>query len=850
MEYQIPFQGIALTPYSDTSPDGMLSACSMLEHIGGGLRPTLISGYREKLQDDLEDLKLIYQHTTASYRHLIFKASTGIYYGVEGSLSQLTLVSTHTDIKNIASIGNTLVVLSSDGLHYYLYADGNYKYIGTKPSELNIAFGLTGAPSTATDTENFTVKANASSPNIYTVRNVAETSDKVWQILNKEFIGQKICAPFFIRAAYRMHDGSHYMATPPVLLVPDTRGPRAAMYESTVNETTEDGIRIYTIKGKMAVHGIASGITYRLFSAGNLADWSDIITGVDVFMSPLVYPYDVNGEISTLGVKVDSYGIYLAPDSGEGYSYKQQPFHHYEGFNYFRLPWRADEDYINDLVAAAQFYKVASFTTEDYISKVNPNYDEVLRFIDGWNVNNLALQEALDDANDYQSHDTIIANENFIYNRRLHLYGIKRKLFAGFTPEVMWPHTTDGNTQYTIAVWINLPDGTTGIVKSVSEIDTLSPDALFFYYPDTNATRMVVYDAEGDALLDIPLEPHPFLNGAYHAWSRPVATSTTPALPQTAVDKVQIGNKLYVSEAENPYRFPLESIYTVGTGEILGLSTIATALSQGQFGQFPLMAFCSDGNYTLSVGGEGKYSTIHPMSRDVCTNPLSITQTDSEVLFVTAKGVMITSGASAQLLSGVLDGVPDSFTDECGCKTKHTGSPADFFAKCRIVYDYANKRFIFVTIGSALAWIYSFTSASWSTAETEPMQAILNTYPHSFIQMGGEIIKLDKPYPYEGEPGKGHIVTRPVKMESLQYKILHQIVLQGIFSRPQTIKVYGSQDGSTWHCLGTSQSRRIGRMAGRPFKYFRFAVLTELAPDENLTGLRVVYDVRAERRLR
>lgn len=819
----------------------------MLEQRAGGLRPTVIPGTREDLPTNLDDLTLIYRHTTSSFAHLIFTATQGLYYGVEGSLSELTRIADSIEVKDISSIGNTLAILTPSGLQYYLFAETTYKPIGSKPSEIDMSFGLAARPY-YTSGDNFTAEVSQTTTGAFPLINTTETSEKVWAALNQTFIGKEFSAPFFVRAAYRMNDDSHHMATPPVLMIPDSKGPRALLADAVI----ENSGTKRTIKGKLAVHGIVSSLVYRIYSAGNLADWKDVISGVDIFVSRIVYPYEVGAEIEFVdSSNRASFGIYR--DSVDGGAYEQKSFQLYEGCAYFYMPWKSEKDYLADLEGASQFYKIAEFTLDEFLESVNPNYNELLKPTEGFTVENLTLQDTLDDADDYQSHDTIIAGRAFAYNRRLHLYELQRTLFQGFKPEVMWPYTDNGTTIYTIAVWVSSPDGTTKVVKTTSKVNTLAPVPRFLYYPDANATRMVVYDEAGTPVFDFSLKPHPFLNGAYYAWidNRSLTSSSTPALPDSANDTLVLDNKLYVSEADNPYRFPLKSIYTIGTGSIIGLSTIATALSQGQFGQFPLMAFCTDGKYSLSVGDEGRYSFIHPpTSRDICINPRSITQTDSETMFVTSKGVMITSGASASLLSADLDGVPDTFAGEAPDDAVGTEKPIDFFAHCRIVYDYANRRLFFVSIGSRFAYVYSIETASWSTVQLDTVQSVLNAYPYSYIQMGGKLVQLDQPYPYEGEEVEGLIVTRPVKFDSLQYKVLHQITLQGVFASPQVIKVFGSQDGISWHYLGKSQTRRIGRMAGRPFKYFRFVLVTTLSPEENITGLRVGYDIRAERRLR
>ena len=115
-------------------------------------------------------------------------------------------------------------------------------------------------------------------------------------------------------------------------------------------------------------------------------------------------------------------------------------------------------------------------------------------------------------------------------------------------------------------------------------------------------------------------------------------------------------NKIYTSEVNNPFYFPLAGINTVGTGEIVGIRSTTKALSQGQFGQFPLYAFSSDGIWALQLSDAGLYSSIQPISRDVCNNPDSITQLDSSIVFSTERGLKLLQGSDISLLSSSLEG--------------------------------------------------------------------------------------------------------------------------------------------------------------------------------------------------
>ena len=121
------------------------------------------------------------------------------------------------------------------------------------------------------------------------------------------------------------------------------------------------------------------------------------------------------------------------------------------------------------------------------------------------------------------------------------------------------------------------------------------------------------------------------------------------------------GNTFKVSKLNNPIVFPYETTYTVGYGKIIGFSANTVALSQGQFGTYPLYVFTTEGIFTMQVdtSGVGSYLSSAPASREVCNNADTITQTDKGIYFSTEKGLMLLSGADTELMSGDINGTPE-----------------------------------------------------------------------------------------------------------------------------------------------------------------------------------------------
>lgn len=897
MEKQINFQGINLTPYSDISPDGQLAVCNGLERHAGSLRPISLNGTDYPITGSVKDVRLLAVHNTADFNHFIFyRNSDGSLYWSNQSESGLSLsrFGAVKEVKSASTIGNTLVLVSSSGISYFLFTEesGNYTDLGEMP-EIELSFGLQGQM-VETEEHAFDIEAiQGSSSNAsafwnkeFSENNKRIITDQVMGEVNR-FITEKSVAagkfifPFFIRYAYRLYDGTLTRHSAPVLMV-CASGPVPVARSRFVIDG--DHNQLHQIK--LHVYAAVHTLVYRGVSVPTVIGyWKDIIKSVDLFISEPLYTIDLSGtcksftQVSTTRL-LSPYCLCKHTNKGSGAS--GQP-DYYQEWNYTLmwqrtfeetstqnrtiLPEKTQEE-INGLIRnCANFYLLTSVQT----GEIPSGYTAV--DVPEGVLQNLVFKERMTD--DYDSHDKLIPRFAYAYNSRLNIGNISKRLFDGFPSDSMFCYTNgyynypSGSDNLTgsgsIDCYVHINDrGKEIVTKVLGKLDFSKLGiCVYVYYPNTNAYKITfvhvfVFSGGANRYLELPLTPHPLLNGAYYFGGfDPKSFSSVSNLPSvTPEDKrvIEYPNKIYTSEVGNPFYFPLSGINTVGIGEIVGMSAITTALSQGQFGQFPLMVFCTDGNYAMQTNNEGLFSGISPMQRDVCTNGESITQIDGAVIFVSARGIMTADGSLIRCISEVLEGVPETLDGidlNMPVPKMSVLPPVDFFQNCLPAYDYAGKRILFFSKNEDTAWVLSLEDASWGQAQLGNVAGIVNVYPYAYIQFGGsgKITRLDKPYPFKGEKKTGLIVTRPLKLDSLQYKSLRQLVLEGSFSTPQTLRLYGSNNGKDWFALGKSTSRRI-LVPGRYFKYYRIAIETSLDEAENLSGMRIQYEIRPETRFR
>ena len=147
----IPLGGLANVPSEHDAPGGQLAAALNIINDDGAMRP--IAPPTTVMQLDAGQ-RVAHVHKTADYTHFIVTTDDGGinwcgYPATAGGKPALTAIATlselednPTEIRQVNSIGNTLVVLTDAGVQYFLWreADNAYKYLGNRMPEVRLEF--------------------------------------------------------------------------------------------------------------------------------------------------------------------------------------------------------------------------------------------------------------------------------------------------------------------------------------------------------------------------------------------------------------------------------------------------------------------------------------------------------------------------------------------------------------------------------------------------------------------------------------------------------------------------------------------------------------------------------------
>lgn len=326
----------------------------------------------------------------------------------------------------------------------------------------------------------------------------------------------------------------------------------------------------------------------------------------------------------------------------------------------------------------------------------------------------------------------------------------------------------------------------------------------------------------------------------------------------------QLASFIKVSEAENPLVFPAKNSVQVGSSVISALAANTRPISEGQFGEAPLYAFTDEGVWVLMLGEEGTYVARQPANREICSNPNGILQIDDAVLYPTNRGIMMQQGRNSICITDQLDGYPFNFMEMKYAKqiiaTNETESGEisyirfnDYLKSADMIYDYYNNRIIVFNPNQAYAYVYSLKSKMWG-AMKNVFNKRVNIYPESYAtNKEGKILNVYVEEPYFNTPY--FLCSRPLTISDKEvYKTIFTCIARGYFRKEINgkcaIVLYGSNNLFDWYLIKTSINEYLRGIAGSPYKYFRVALIGNLATNESISGLSAEFQERLQNKLR
>lgn len=736
----------------------------------------------------------------------------------------------------------------------------------------------------------------------------------------------KFCFPFFVRYAMRLYDGTLVHHSAPILMMPSTYQAVMPFLRQTKyngDKLTDCRVDAFTVRAALTFL-MEDNITKAFKEKwGDIVKSVDIFVSAPLYTYDAGGIVDTI-KFTKIGGSDYAKGDYVGrlsanalmwgrPSSvshiqGEDYTKYHSAFKFRDLFNAYcwpafispgkygdvdtiELPAVTDEDMRKKMTDCSSFYLLKSISLNELINASEQSEAVTIKVKDDY-LQSLVNREVMTD--DYLTHEKIAAERSYVYNSRLNLAGVTRQLYDGYPIRQAFcrydgrvPVTyvgTEGGIKFgelpiteltgANAFTISVEEGgreiklyKEGICNIYNSIYNRVPTLLFCPYTSANnAIWWSTTDGNLKPLMALEMKMHDFLNLSYASlYSDPFNPPSTSDLPQDTGNedkKVKASSSIYTSAVNNPFYFPSIGVNDVGIGEVVGMAAAVAAMSQGQFGEFPLYAFTSNGIWALSVGKDGSYQTATPVTRDVCSNPDAIISLDRSVIFPTKRGIMMISGSQPTCITEVLHDDPASLLSHDVVKkiSRAEGvEPSEipdsgflsYLDNAGMVYDYTRQRVIVFNHDKMYAYVLSLTSKMWSTIRSEYKYSV-NSYPDglAITQEGieAQLVNVCE----DGEAQGGVIVTRPMKLNNAHaLGTITDIMVRGNLDKAHaSVALLGTRDYTNYLYVGSGTRARIARLHGSPYKAFVVVVMANLEDGETIDGMSVEYQMRQANRMR
>lgn len=854
---EVILKGLTHSPSDYDCQDGELATCLNLINEDGALHPIHQPVVAEQniTLDAGDTIELVHKvtHDEAIHNHYIIRKSDDTWYwmekGGDGTKNTIDLNGFH--VNAVTAVGNIVNFVGEISIKYLYWIDDNYQLFDRDNFNYGIKIdfkesdyhGGSAEISLGDEFWDYVTYESSSSGRKITGMNVNQVS-KVFNmfdaVINKTLSDKgKQWQKYFVFgvAAIRLYDGTYYSISN-IFKLDWNSATLASVSVDPYNK------RFWSIGPAIATYTISANID-------NLDKISNLIQGIDIFLSKAESFVNLESAAAK----------YVVPELNDID----------QGDMFFTMMSGKE---------AANAIDSLSFYHSLFISKDEFGKELQLKRVEG-------TEESLPLANLYRS--DLGGKCAITYNNRLHVGNVKEgynvDLISNITPNKA--NVEELKTEGIVRVkasnkefWCKVDDLGAKLyyfvcvpILNVSEITFYMKTGTSVFEKSTvslhsSETTAFSFYVAGEGKENVPQFALPWEKSSEEEWNNIVSKyenykTNTNALPYSSVVKV--------SEAENPLIFPAKNSVQVGSSIINALAANTRPISEGQFGDAPLYAFTDEGVWVLMLGEEGTYIARQPANRDICSNPKGILQIDDAVLFPTERGIMMQRGRESECITDVLDDYPFDFLSIYSHSTKDKTYPNKLLAlgnipesdvkyvrfrkyleEAGMIYDYYDNRIIVFNPNYTYAYVYSLKSNMWGTMHNVFNKRV-NIYPESYaIDKEGKILDVYVKEPTENVPF--FLCSRPLTLGQDAYKTMFDCITRGYFSSIQAGKcgmvLFGSNDLANWYYVGSSVNRYLRNLVGSPYKYFRLALMGNLAPKESISALSTEFQSRLQNKLR
>ena len=799
--------------------------------------------------------KICYIHSCNGEEHIISIEEKTLYHEsdiINGYLTPINkeLTTLENELCEIASLGNTLIVTTPTNITYITYRSNSYKVLGSKPPMPCIVFK-----------EKVTAIYSYDTPEVVFDGCMEKLSDTDIEFFSNHIMGplfklrdevHQACAffePVIIRYALRLFDGSHILPSPPVIVGLKNYLEMQKEHLLVLNYLkTTDTTKLLSD----FITWDALGIEY-IIGNTDLEDWRDIVAGIDIFVSK---------EISLLTNESVKNGTYYNKDNNKWeYIYK------------YKIP-TYESSYIEEYVFnESLFYQLTTIELKDII----PNTAKLLEH--KTNPTEIIYRPSL--KVDTSGLATIGARRSFVYNNRIHLADITYSFFKGYEPMIFCTDFNMDNSNASICINTQISNiyGGTRVVSTYMSVPffayKLSP---IISYPDNNASSMEIlirhngYEYRKTFILkscgsenrSTYVSPQALYIDVNEWEKTPINIDNLEDFPTPSTFAIEQHNRMIVSEMNNPFFFPDELSYYISNGTINGIASTTAALSQGQFGEFPLYIFTSEGIWSMQQGtGTTCYSRCTPINNEATHKNSLILPTDRAIIYLSGKDLSVLSGSQCKVLVTLSELKPHNFikklpnlvNNTCECLTDSTPILNYINDDISAIYNHKKKELIISNKKFSYSWILHIPSQHLYRWE-QSLQSIIGNEDTLLMQhQNGIIYNLNDEIESLTDIS---LITHPIQCAPDMYARIRQFVwrMQSTYCLLSLYVLAAHEPDGTYKTIyhSTFEGGISGhlplRIFSAPYKYYRLILSGTVSPDFTLDCADISYDIVENNKLR
>ncbi len=723
----------------------------------------------------------IFIHKTANYENYIVVLDGNVFaYTSHGT--QTILESIEGEVKNIMSLGNTIVLFTDSKTSYALFRDNAYVLLGAEiplPQLSLSGVNELGIKQVELDIDELGIygmyrafEKNTYNKYLNTGINADEGVQKILTALYEEKVvfARELSSkgyfwgPTYIMYGITLFDGSVITTLPEIIGRMSKEERRTDTWQLALssqyqkvgyNKEFEGGIKAtfdvpaYHIK-------VSANKEY------DITGWKDLIHSVDIYVSLPIDTAPDYRRIEILNVTDNDSTSTRSATAQWGIRNEQ-------------------EEVLNKGV----FYRIKSFDIINSQSNVISQYDLSWSTEDfdvtGSTLAMLPGRLPSDSISQIYQGVSSLAKGGLLFNNKFLLYSTQSDIIYK-SPAVQYDYPYE---TYQAKYKVTLNDGS--VIYSKEWLPIIQNGIITFASIKAINAKILVKKTNGEetsySYLDIPMQRHPNMPCSYsfiglHKYFGEYAFEKNGShsienikdiigFTEDETSRLVADNKVFVSELDNPFVFPEEKKITFQS-TVIGIAVATTTLSQGQFGQFPLYVFTEDGIWAMETAADGSFVSQKPLSREVCINPDSICSIDNAVVFVTSKAVMMIQGSQVMNISPYMNGKHYRPNDSAlnlirnqeGFDTLIDPISDDdpfmsFMQDAKVAYDYTGQRLVFISpSNNGFQYVYKIDTQTWHKVAFDELElnTPLNSYPECLVaKKSSYYIFVDSPADYIDE---------------------------------------------------------------------------------------------------